>query len=68
MVSERGGTAGGPRRERDPANRRMKPLAILSVLYQDDDLLVVDAVAAQVGVVLGHVLVLERELHAEVHL
>jgi tRNA pseudouridine65 synthase len=41
-ASEQGGTAGGSRRERDLASRRMKPTAVLSVLYQDDDLLVVD--------------------------
>src|ERR1700688_1286738 len=42
QASEQDGTTGGPRRERDLAGRRMKPSATLSVLYQDDDLLVVD--------------------------
>jgi len=42
VASEQGGTAGGSRREQDLASRRMKPSAVLSVLYQDDDLLVVD--------------------------
>src|SRR5258708_36343794 len=56
-TSEQGGTTGGvrqevprlatggaaaSRRERDLADRRMQPSATLSVLYQDDDLLVVD--------------------------
>ena len=42
VASEQGETAGGSRRERDLASCRMKSSAMLSVLYQDDDLLVVD--------------------------
>jgi tRNA pseudouridine65 synthase len=42
VASEQGGTAGGLRRERDLASRRMQSSATLPVLYQDDDLLVVD--------------------------
>jgi len=41
-ASERVGASGGSRRERGLAGSRLKPSATLSVLYQDDDLLVVD--------------------------
>lgn len=42
VASGQGGTAGGSRREPDLASHRIRPSTMLSVLYQDDDLLVVD--------------------------